>query len=284
MSLQLSKRLIRISRPAFWGFGPLLFIYPFFAQSIFPGPAALLTLFLLSFPACLMVFGINDIHDRKTDLLNPRKKKYFQGAIIRKDEALIVLLSSLFIGAALIIIPIISGNTTAAAISSILVLLSFAYSTPPLRLKERPPLDSISNAFMIYLIAALGYSYATGDYLIPPGNFTGIGAPLLLAIVSIHMFSTIMDYTPDRKAGVLTISTAIGKRMTALLSFGLLAAVILIIESDNLFIRAFLWSSLFLTLSYFIFSSEASARRISIMQGAAFIICALFAVTMLATG
>jgi 4-hydroxybenzoate polyprenyltransferase len=86
--------------------------------------------------------------------------------------------------------------------------LATAYSAPPLRLKTRPPLDSVSNVLYV-LPGAAAYVALAGSQ------------PPLLAVfagwawtMGMHTFSAIPDIVPDRRAGLRTTATLLGERAT----------------------------------------------------------------------
>ncbi len=220
-----------------------------------------------------MLFGINDIYDHETDKQNPRKGGFLHGAMLSKIEFGPVNKISGVIAAVIILIGAVSQNMVTFSLSIALVATSYAYSVPPLRLKERPPLDSISNAAIIYLIVALGFSYIGQGFLIPEGSFFTLTFPLLIAIIAIHMFSTIMDHTPDKKASVKTMATVFSKTKTAYIALILMAFSLLNIDTSDKFIIGFLGFCIASMCAYFISRKERTAKMVSISQAVVFVIC-----------
>ena len=70
----------------------------------------------------------------------------------------------------------------------LLIAVSY-YSAPPIRLKEGPPLDSISNGILFFLAFSLGYSFGNKIWDIPLKiSFVAIG------VMGIDSFGAVMDY------------------------------------------------------------------------------------------
>ncbi len=96
----------------------------------------------------------------------------------------------------------------------LLLLVSYAYSAPPLRIKERSPLDSISNLFIYFLLPfILGFSLGKPISEIPWQTYL-----ISLSVIGGHVFTTIADYTPDKKAGARTFSVLFGKKAAVIFS------------------------------------------------------------------
>lgn len=103
-----------------------------------------------------------------------------------------------------------------ALLALLVVLFGWQYSAPPLRLKERPFLDSCSNGAIVWLVWALGY---TSQGLSLCGSSNGLGARkgLLLAFCAtgIHALGAAADIEADALAGQQTIATFAGVRGAA---------------------------------------------------------------------
>jgi 4-hydroxybenzoate polyprenyltransferase len=89
------------------------------------------------------------------------------------------------------------------------LLLGAAYSAPPLRLKTRPPLDSISNGLYV-LPGAAAYAAVAGT---APPALAVLGG--WLWAMAMHTFSAIPDVEPDRRAGIETTATRLGPTLAA---------------------------------------------------------------------
>ncbi len=186
-----------------------------------PDRAALLTLqnlavllyFLL--PANIMLYGVNDYFDRDIDEDNPKK----QGKEARYRDS--VVTNTFVLASLLAAVPLsIFLDSTGWALAAF-VLLSVSYSAPPFRFKARPFLDSVSNG--LYIIPfVVAYTEVSGSF-----------PPLALILggwfwsMAMHTFSAIPDIEPDRKNGVSTTATFLGRDYTYVYcgSFWMLASI-----------------------------------------------------------
>ncbi len=249
-------KVLKISRPAGYLIGPLIFLVPVFLYDISFNAAMIIQLTLLTFPLCFLFFGINDVYDIKTDMKNPRKGG-IEGAVLKKKETSSVL-SIAAVCAVLMFIPaLIRSNALNLAAIAFLVLLGYAYSAPPLRLKEKPPLDSFSNAVIIYLISLMGLSYGPGISAFPEAGYY-----LLFGVMGIHIFSTIMDYTPDMESSITTFATILGKRLAALMSFLIAGFILLFSAIQNIFINIFIFAFAIISITALVKPDEKLARNL----------------------
>lgn len=200
------RALLVRSRPRFWLYlaGPVLVGAVYAAESVAAlfTPTVLLLFAYFLVPANLFLYGINDVFDADADRKNPKKadreSRYRGDAATRWSVAL-----SFALGLALLAI------TPAAAAPWILgfLVLGAAYSAPPLRLKTRPPLDSLSNG--LYILPG-GTAYAAVAGTTPPA-LALLGG--WLWAMAMHTFSAIPDIEPDRRAGIETTATRLGRRL-----------------------------------------------------------------------
>lgn len=214
MNAEFLWRVLRISRPLMWPVVALAYLLGVVASHGPLGGFQLLEVFLLALPGSIYAFGLNDIYDRETDRFSHRKQEAIWGAVLSVREVqwlkpLVLAMGLLVLGAALW-----SGIAAHILATAGFLLFAYWYSTPPVRLKERPGLDSLSNA--IYLLGpfAMGYSL-TGGY-----GFLYLGFVLFSLIFSgLHALAAIMDIETDRRAGIRTIATSLGGRRTAGFAF-----------------------------------------------------------------
>lgn len=196
--------LLRQSRPRFWLYlaGPVLVALAFGADGqtdlIGPLPVALFAYFLV--PANVFLYGVNDVFDREVDRHNPKKAD--REVRYRGDRATVVaVLASLALGVALLaVVP----RPAAPWIAGFL-LLGAAYSVPPVRLKVRPPLDSVSNGLYI-LPGGAAYAALAGSH--PP--LLAVAGGWLWAM-AMHTFSAVPDIGPDRESAIRTTATVLGE-------------------------------------------------------------------------
>lgn len=201
------KYILKLSRPRFWLYlgGPAILGVELGATSL-EGLLTLENLFLFLYflvPANIMLYGINDYFDRDIDEENPKKEdkeeKYQVGLF---TDSVIGLSTGLSIPVALFL------PQKALPVMVFFLLLSIAYSAPPLRFKARPFLDSLSNGLYI-LPFVLTYIYSTKSF--PPILTVAGGWAWTMAM---HTFSAVPDIEPDRKAGIETTATFLGREKT----------------------------------------------------------------------
>lgn len=201
--------LLKVSRPRFW-----LYLFGPYIVGLAAGASLRTDLVTLSaivfgiyflFPANLLIYGVNDIFDFATDKLNPKKQDY--EALVRPERHRPLLIAILVLNLPFII---------AAAfldLTSFLLMLGFLffsvfYSSPPIRAKAKPLLDSMFN--VLYIFPGLfGYALISGG--IPP---ISIIAAAGLWTMAMHAYSAVPDIEADRDAGVRTIAVSFGARLT----------------------------------------------------------------------
>ena len=214
-------------RELFWSSRPVSWIntaYPFGAAYFFATGHLdvffwLGSLFFL-IPYNVLMYGINDVFDYESDLLNPRKGG-IEGALLstrwhRHTVWAAVLLCIPFLA------YLVWSAPWAAGWLALFVFAVVAYSAPVLRFKERPVLDSITSAShfvgpMIYALAVARVNLADPKILAIIGAFTLWGA-------ASHAFGAVQDVTADRAANISSIATFFGARVTTRLALTAYAA------------------------------------------------------------
>ncbi len=219
--------LLKVSRPRFWFylFGPYLvgLVAGIAARGeLADWRYALFAIYFL-FPANLLVYGINDIFDYETDALNAKKTDYEQLVGPEKRRTLFYWIAGLNL-------PFIIAAALLFDLNSFLALQSFVffslfYSSPPIRAKTKPILDSAFN--ILYVMPGV-FAFAITSGSLPPATLV-IAAGMWTA--AMHAYSAIPDIEADKKAGLATIATFFGGYTTLAICFGLyLAAAVLSFE------------------------------------------------------
>ncbi|KAF8586013.1 hypothetical protein K439DRAFT_1646376 [Ramaria rubella] len=207
MSPPLSEDLIAIvlaSRSPGWCFGPILFGIGFIhSRSSMPKTMAPLCMaatyvFSLSFPLCTIIFGINDVYDYVVFLSPVYHSSVRRAAYISTVLILLTSLSTL--------------RYQNAIATSLLVLLGWQYSAPPLRLQEIPIVDSFSNGMIVFLAWLIGHSFGHGRF----SNVPEKEVILSMCTAGIHALGAVVDVNSDIAAGQKTIATFFGQRFAAL--------------------------------------------------------------------
>jgi 4-hydroxybenzoate polyprenyltransferase len=202
--------LVQVSRPIIWPVLPLVYLLGLRAGGAPIYPSAIAQMLLLTFPMNLIGCGLNDIFDYESDRRSLRRRAIW-GAVVGDAERPIVW------GSALCMMPLVllgsaatrNWNNFAATVS--LLLVAWMYSVPPMRLKERPPLDSLSNGLGYFLLPlVMGYSLGADPRSMPLRYYL-----LALCVCGVHALATAADYDADRAAGHRTLATAFGRRGAA---------------------------------------------------------------------
>lgn len=197
--------LLRISRPRFWTYlaGPWLIGYTLGARSLSEMKAADFWVGLAYFilPANILLYGVNDLADTDTDQYNPKKGTFeYRSEAPRRPLIIWSTAVCLIAGA---ILAVSQGRC--GLFTGCFLILALIYSLPPLRLKARPALDSISN--VLYVMPGLAAYCVSG------------GAPRWEPVVAagcwtaaMHLFSAIPDIESDRRVGLRTTAVVLGRR------------------------------------------------------------------------
>jgi 4-hydroxybenzoate polyprenyltransferase len=204
MTAAAARYLLKLSRPRFWLYlaGPVAVGVVYAAAStadlFTPTTLTLFAYFLL--PANVLLYGVNDVFDADVDVENPKKEnrevRYGGDRLV----PVAVLVSGLLVLAPVVLTPPLAWPWVAGFLA-----LGVAYSAPPLRLKTRPPLDSLSNGLYV-LPGAAAYAAVAGAQ--PPLVAVAGG---WLWTMAMHTFSAIPDIDPDRRAGIETTATKLGE-------------------------------------------------------------------------
>ncbi|ALE92512.1 prenyltransferase [Arthrobacter alpinus] len=213
------KTLFLSSRPVSW----VNTAYPF-AAAYFLATGRIDWIFVVGtvfflIPYNLAMYGINDVFDYESDLLNARKGG-IEGTVLERTHHRLILVS-----AAVAVIPFVAALLTQGGVlaKSVLLISLFAvvaYSAPGLRFKERPFLDSITSS--THFVSPAVYALVLVDAPFTPGIWAFLGAFFLWGIGS-HAFGAVQDIIPDREGGLASIGTVMGARATV--AFSVLAYV-----------------------------------------------------------
>jgi 4-hydroxybenzoate polyprenyltransferase len=182
------------------------------SPAVFYSPLALLFLAYFLLPANLLIYGINDIFDYETDVLNAKKRGY--EALVppdaRKPLMIAIVLTNLPFCIAAFFLP----QPAQLALLAFVALSAF-YSAPPIRAKAKPFLDAAFNA--LYLCP--GY---VAYFLAGGGN---LSLPTLLAgwawVMAMQAYSAVPDITADKESKTFTVATTLGLRGTLLFCLAL---------------------------------------------------------------
>lgn len=186
------------------------------------------TIFFL-IPYNLAMYGINDVFDYESDLLNPRKGGA-EGALVERSRHRGILIACLVATVPFLVVLGIAGSGEANLVLLVSILAVLAYSAPKLRFKERPFVDSLTSSTHFVSPAVYGLVLAGAQF----------NAPLLALLLAFflwgmasHAFGAVQDMVPDRAASLGSIGTVLGAKWTvrgAALAY--LAAGVLLLATE----------------------------------------------------
>ena len=202
--INISQKIhLKVSRPRFWIYiiGPVLLVLASFLNI---SKDLLLLILYLTYPANLLIYGVNDIADRDTDALNIKKGSYEHLLQLKEIKSLMfaILITNLPF---LFLLPSLPFN---AVISMCLFwFFSIFYSLKPIRAKAIPFVDSIFN--ILYIFPAIAVYFTLGGTNI---NYFVITAGTLW-VMAMHAYSAIPDIDSDKQANLKTSATVLGKNL-----------------------------------------------------------------------
>lgn len=169
----------------------------------------LLAVVLANILAMTFAFMINDVVDAPDDALNPIKTKsnvISQGLLSYQEGywiagAFFLLSASLFFFGGWL--SFIAGLAT--------LILSFAYSTPPLRLKSRPIVDVLSHILMLSALLMLSGYFV---YDINPNQAWWVIIAVTMASAYGQFYNQVDDFETDKQAQLKNTAMLLGKRNT----------------------------------------------------------------------
>ncbi len=215
--------LCKVSRPIGWIVLPLVFIMGFYERVEHPlfthllshpeyGFLPFVQLLLFSFPASLIGYGINDMYDRGTDLLNDRKTyKYLDGVPLSLAHFRLIKVGVYVSATFMVLSGFSTGNMANSCVMAGVVACAFLYSAPPVRLKGRAPFDSIINCVLYgYGPFTVGYTYSGESVFSMSFRYY----LFFLTLGAIHAFFTVIDVSADKAAGINTFAVKYGQKNT----------------------------------------------------------------------
>ncbi|CAB4638102.1 unannotated protein [freshwater metagenome] len=207
----------------FWSSRPISWVntaFPFFAaywfvNGVIDAPLIIGTFFFL-IPYNLLMYGINDVFDYESDLINPRKGG-IEGALLDPKFHKLTIWASLALSIGFVIYLLVVGSDIADFWLLVTIFAVLAYSVPRLRFKEIPFLDSFTSAMhfigpMIFALALSGVDLFEFKLISIILAFLGWG-------MASHAFGAVQDVRADREAGIKSVATAIGARNTVRFAF-----------------------------------------------------------------
>lgn len=169
-----------------------------------------------------VTFGVNDVYDFTSDSQNRRKtNQWTDGTALDQHYHRYVLLAAKISTVLVILLTFPAWRCSSQLLSCIIVILAvlWAYSSPPIRLKERPILDSLSNGVICWLFWACGYVFDGEAPFLSSVPASKHGWLILLYGSALHSMAAMVDVDADAYAKYRTIATVYGEKFSALFSF-----------------------------------------------------------------
>jgi len=194
----------------------------------------------------LFIFGINDVYDYESDIVNPRKlASNLEGGVLppvyHPVVRAVAYVSTLFI----LCISFATLNLQNVLSTALLVFLGWQYSAPPFRLKEIPIIDSLTNGAIVFLNWFVGYSFGRGKLQEWPSG----GVVLSLCTTGVHALGAAVDVESDIVSGQTTIATSFGPRTAAIFGLASFVIALLINHSSNTIFSTYLWGAVLIMMA-----------------------------------
>jgi len=157
----------------------------------------------------------NQVYDFESDRANDKLGFLQQGLLNRTQLTAAFLVSSLV---GLAVTPLYS--VLIFAIFAQAFFLSFAYSAPPLRLKDRPMWGLFANAWGLGFLVPF---CVMPELTVHNAGLLGWDDPIyfFLAVASIYSLTTVPDVAGDAITGKRTIAVVFGKRVALIVALAL---------------------------------------------------------------
>lgn len=227
MNMNSFRVLLSTSRPISW----VNTAYPFIVGYLLLGGGVDATLIVgglfFLIPYNLLMYGINDIYDYESDILNPRKGGV-EGAITPKSLHPLIMKSSILLSAPFVLWLLLQGSIASKITLLVVLFFVVAYSLKGLRFKEVPVLDSITSSIhfvgpLVYALSLLGFPSEAWPFVV---------AFFLWGVAS-QAFGAVQDILPDREGKISSIATVFGARITVWFAFVNYLACICIILTQT---------------------------------------------------
>ncbi|EGE08408.1 prenyltransferase [Trichophyton equinum CBS 127.97] len=215
------KSLFRASRPTYWTTTLIFYLIGLLQAGSYPQSVPEIMLAVaFSAPMCLVVMGGSDIHDYESDIRNPRKSQsWLDGRSIEKADHAFILQACKVATLGVVLLAVPASFQSPQTMVYVLIALgaSWAYGSPPIRLKGRPFLDSLCTGTLYWSIWASGFCLRDGE------RSTSLQTSnpsiwIFFSCAGLQMLTAVLDRKADSAANIRTIATACGERVTALFS------------------------------------------------------------------
>ena len=221
------RQLVGSSRPLSW----VNTAYPFGAAYLLAGgglgPVFWCGVAYFLVPYNLLMYGVNDVFDYESDLRNPRKGGV-EGIVLQDRWHRLTLVAAFLSNVPFLLVLTVMGTAWSTAALAVVVSAVVAYSAPGLRFKERPVVDSATSSTHFTGPAVFGYLVVS--HAVTASTLAVFAAFFLWGTAS-HAFGAVQDIRADRGAGIASVATRLGARVTvrlALLGYAMAGVLLLV--------------------------------------------------------
>jgi 4-hydroxybenzoate polyprenyltransferase len=211
-----AAQLVVSSRPLSWINTAFPFAAAYFLATGRVDAALVIGSIYFLVPYNLAMYGINDVFDFESDLRNPRKGG-LEGALLEKRMHAPTIAAALVTNVPFLIVLAAIGSPASWVVLAVSVFSVIAYSSPGLRFKEKPVLDSITSS--AHFVSPAVYGLVLAGAAFTP-QLLGLLLAFFLWGVATHAFGAVQDVLPDRQARIASIATVLGAHRTVRLSIG----------------------------------------------------------------
>jgi len=228
-------QLIQVSRPILWPVLPLVYYLGLHAALAPLSLPAIAQMLLLTLPANLLGCGLNDIYDYDSDRRSERRRRIW-GAVVAESDRAFVWRACVAMALLLVAGAVFTRNAWNLAATCGFIVAAWAYSVPPVRLKERPLLDALVNGLGFFLFPfAMGYSLGADPVAMPLKYYL-----LALSVCGIHALATVADYDADQAAEHRTLAVAFGRRAAAAFALATFVVALWLGDYHGIAVRVYL--------------------------------------------
>jgi len=197
-------KIFFISRPRIWLYTLGSFLFGIQLAMLLgyavDGLSVLMICAVLTIPANLFIYALNDYFDADSDEQNP-KKDHFEHRSDSADSYLLYLAAASVL---LVSCVIVTQETLVIKLFLLWIFIILTYNIPPLRFKARPGLDMLFAA-NFPLWGFIGYSVVSHEL---PDLF--ITVPIALLSAAFHLYTAVHDIPYDKRSGVITSAVYVG--------------------------------------------------------------------------
>lgn len=215
---------LKVSRPGLWFATLWLYLLPTSQNlEIWSSSLFWIGFVYVTFPLNFLVYGWNDMVDRETDALNPRKDSFWFGARGTKEQLENLWKPMLIIHTIYGLLLLYLVGWKMLGLLGAFVIINGAYNLPKNGLRSRPPLELLCQVG--YVMTAMFSVFINEVENLPWQTYLY----LLFFAWQSHLIGEVMDIEPDRKSGRKTTATILGMRKTKLIIIGIVMTEVMML-------------------------------------------------------